>query len=122
MKGGSSPEGGVKTEDAAWKADAKDPLSRPVQVAWTSARARYCGFVFDPNQLRTSYLSAEQRAGNSEAQMRKIEKAYDYTVQSVTDSIKSNSHYCTKDRTTAIRKDLKQYLSGNFTHRASPAD
>lgn len=93
---------------------ADDPLARPTQVAWTSARATHCGFIFNPDQLRASYLAAESAAGRSEAQMRKITEAYDYTRESVLLEIKGKPDYCDKERTDQIRKDLNRYLAGDY--------
>jgi hypothetical protein len=95
-----------------------DPLARPTQVAWTSARASYCGFVFDPAQLRANFMSAEMQAGNTPEQMQKVERAYDYTLQSVAATIKDNLSYCTTERTAAIRVDLNRYLAGDYTPSA----
>ena len=95
-----------------------DPLARPTQVAWTSARASYCGFVFDPARLRANYMASEMQAGNTPEQMEKIERAYDYTLQSVTATIKDNLRYCSTERTAAIRVDLNRYLAGDYTPSA----
>lgn len=89
-----------------------------MQVGWTSARASYCGFIFDPAQLRASYLASEARAGKSPEEIAKLERAYDYTRDSVTASIKSNLAYCNKERTNAIRRDLNRYLAGDYTPSA----
>jgi hypothetical protein len=99
----------------------EDPLALPVQVGWTSARASYCGFVFNPNQLRSDFLASEQRLGTAPDQMQKIEHAYDYTRQSVLDKIKDDPNYCNKERTTAIRADLNRYLVGDFSAAARAA-
>jgi hypothetical protein len=109
---------GAKTELEARNVAPEDPLARPIQVGWTSARASYCGFVFDPNQLRANFMAAELRAGNTPDQMQKIEHAYDYTHDSVAASIKSDVNYCSKDRVTAIRTDLNRYLGGDYTPSA----
>jgi len=98
-----------------------DPLARPTQVAWTSARASHCGFVFNPAQLKASYMAAEMQAGNTPEQMQKIEHAYDYTLQSVTATIKDDFRYCNDARTAAIKKDLNRYLAGDYTPGARMA-
>jgi hypothetical protein len=95
-----------------------DPLARPTQVAWTSARARYCGFVFDPARLRADYMASEMQAGATPEQLEKIERAYDYTFQSVTTTIKDDLSYCGTERTAAIRKDLNRYLAGDYAPSA----
>jgi hypothetical protein len=99
----------------------EDPLALPVQVGWTSARASYCGFVFNPDQLRADFLASEQRLGTPPDQMQKVERAYDYTRQSVLDKIKDDPNYCNKERTAAIRADLNRYLVGDFSAAARAA-
>ena len=95
-----------------------DPMARPTQVAWTSARASHCGFIFDPARLRANYMAAEMQAGNTPEQMEKIQRAYDYTLQSVADIIKDDFRYCSAERTAAIRVDLNRYLGGDYTPSA----
>lgn len=106
-------EGASDNSDVA-KLERKDPLARPVQVAWVSARASYCGFIFDPIKLRADYLATEQSLGTSEADMKKITQAYDYTLNSVNETIKSDPDYCSKSRNDAIRSALNRYLTGNY--------
>ena len=115
------PQEGAKTELEARTVAPQDPLARPIQVAWTSARASHCGFVFNPDQLRSNFMAAEARTGASPDQMQKIERAYDYTLQSVAATIKDNLSYCNKDRTDAIRRDLNRYLSGDYSPSARMA-
>jgi hypothetical protein len=115
------PKEGANTELEARSVAPQDPLARPIQVAWTSARASHCGFVFNPDQLKSNFMAAEARAGASPEQMQKIERAYDYTLQSVASTIKDNLNYCNKDWTAAIRRDLNRYLSGDYTPSARMA-
>ena len=103
----------LEREEAATSSQ-RIPLARPIQVAWTSARAKYCGFLFDPARLRANYLAAEARQGNPQNEMQKIEKAYDYTFESVLDGIRDDPSYCSKARTDAIRGDLNRYLAGDY--------
>ena len=63
-------------------------------------------------------MAAEMQAGNPPEQMEKIERAYDYTLQSVTDIIKDDLRYCSQERTAAIRIDLNRYLAGDYTPSA----
>lgn len=119
--GSSRNKEGAATDVEARTVKPDDPLARPIQVAWTSARASYCGFIFDPGQLRANYLASESRAGTPPAQMQKIERAYDYTRQSVYDTIKDNLAYCNKERTKAIRTDLTRYLAGDYAPGAKLA-
>ena len=112
---------GARTEVEARSVAPQDPLARPIQVGWTSARASHCGFVFNPDQLRSNFMAAEARAGAGPEQMQKIERAYDYTRNSVAASIKDNLGYCKKERTDAIRRDLNRYLAGDYAPTARMA-
>jgi hypothetical protein len=112
---------GATSEAEARNIPPEDPLARPIQVGWTSARASHCGFVFNPDQLRADFLASEQRAGIPPEQMDKIAKAYDYTRQSVLQTIKNNPSYCNKERTAAIRRDLNRYLAGDYSATARMA-
>lgn len=111
---------GASNDAEAVKVKPEDPLSRPIQVAWTSARAKYCGFLFDPVRLRANYL-ASAAASNSPEQVKKLEKAYDYTFKSVLAGIGDDPSYCSKGRTDAIRADLTRYLAGDYTPSARAA-
>lgn len=113
---GSSP--GASTDKEARYMQPSNPMARPVQVGWTSARASHCGFIFSPEQLRSNYLAAEAASGASTGQMRKITEAYDYTRESTLDTIKDNLGYCNKERTAAIRQDLNRYLAGDYSPSA----
>jgi hypothetical protein len=115
------PKEGATSEVEARNIPPEDPLARPIQVGWTSARATHCGFVFNPDQLRTEFLAAEERSGVPPDQIAKIAKAYDYTRQSVLDSIKNDYGYCNKERTAAIRRDLNRYLAGDYSPTARMA-
>ena len=112
---------GATTETEARNVTPQDPLARPIQVGWTSARASHCGFVFNPDQLRSNFMAAEVRAGAAPEQMQKIEQAYDYTRESVLASIKDDLGYCNNERTAAIRRDLNRYLAGDYTPSARMA-
>ena len=111
---------GASNDAEAVKVKPEDPLSRPIQVAWTSARAKYCGFLFDPVRLRANYL-ASAAASNPPDQMKKLEHAYDYTFESVLAGIGDDPTYCSKGRTDAIRADLTRYLAGDYTPSARAA-
>jgi len=109
---------GARTELEARNVAPEDPLARPTQVAWTSARATHCGFIFNPGKLRSDFLAAEAQAGKTPEQMDKIQHAYDYTLESVTATIKDDLRYCNNERTAAIRQDLNRYLAGDYTPSA----
>ncbi len=98
-----------------------DPMARPVQVAWTSARAQKCGFNFDPAKLKAAYLAAEQRQGVQPAQLASYERAYDMTVTRVRDNIRSPQEYCTDRQSGAIKADLSRHLAGDYAPNF-PAD
>lgn len=109
---------GASSEKEARDVASNDPLARPIQVGWTSARATHCGFIFDPDQLRSNYLASEAQAGATPEQMQKLVRAYDYTRESTLASIKDNLGYCNKERTAAIRSDLNRYLAGDYAPSA----
>ena len=109
---------GASSEKEARDVASNDPLARPIQVGWTSARATHCGFIFDPDQIRSNYLASEAQAGATPEQMQKIVRAYDYTRESTLASIKDNLGYCNKERTAAIRSDLNRYLAGDYAPSA----
>jgi len=114
-------EDGASTEKEARQIAPDDPLARPTQVGWTSARASRCDFIFNPEQLRANFLGSEQAMGRSPEEMQKIEKAYDYTRESVLATINDNPSYCNKERTDAIRLDLNRYLAGDYSPKARMA-
>lgn len=115
------PEDGASTEKDARNVKPDDPLARPTQVGWTSARATRCGFVFNPAQLRANYLAYESGFGYPPQEMAKIEKAYDYTRESVLSTISDDTRYCTTARLDAIRVDLNRYLAGDYAPAARMA-
>jgi hypothetical protein len=112
---------GVSTEKAARYVSPDDPLARPIQVAWTSARAAHCGFMFDPEKLKANYLADERRRGLGPNQLDKMAKAYDYTRESVMETISADPAYCNKARIDAIRVDLNRYLAGDYAPTAKLA-
>jgi hypothetical protein len=100
---GDSP-GGITNED---------PLARPIGVAWTSARAHRCGFYFDPNKLRTSYLAFEAKEANAE-QLAKAEKTYDSTFKVIRERVGADPDYCTDKNGAEIKANLQRHLAGDF--------
>jgi hypothetical protein len=91
-----------------------DPMARPVQVAWTSARAQKCGFNFDPGKLKTNYIAFEQRSGADAARLGQLEKTYDMTVTKISGTIGSPDAYCTDKQSGIIKADLQRHLTGNY--------
>lgn len=112
--GGGGDSDGASTGLASFTRSSGDALDRPTRVAWTSARASRCGFVFDPARLRASYLAYEQSYGHSPKQMRKIQEAYDYALESVATTANKDPNYCTRQRVDETRADLNRYLAGDF--------
>ena len=121
VRGTTTTSVGATTDKEARYVSPENPLARPIQVGWTSARASHCGFVFNPDQLRADFLASEARMGVPPEMMPKIEHAYDYTRQSVAELIKDDINYCSKDRTAAIRRDLNRYLTGDYEPTARMA-
>jgi hypothetical protein len=91
----------------------ENPLARPIGVAWTSARAKRCGFYFDPAKLRSSYLAYEARQSNGEL-LAKSEKSYDTTYQVITQRISADPNYCTDRKGVEIKTELARYLKGDY--------
>lgn len=118
---GTGTQGGVSTDAQARYVKPEDPLARPIQTAWTSARAKHCGFMFDPERLKADYLADEMRRGTDPAKMASLSKSYDYTVESVTATIRDDPNYCNPDRLAAIRVDLKRYLGGDYEPKSKLA-
>jgi hypothetical protein len=117
---GSQKQGATNDAQARY-VQPEDPMARPIQVAWTSARASYCGFMFDPAKLKDDYMRDESRTVNDPYQLQRISQAYDYTLNSVTETIKADPNYCSKERTDAIRIDLRRYLAGDYAPTAKLA-
>jgi hypothetical protein len=90
-----------------------DPKSRPIAVAWTSARAQRCGFYFDPAKLRASYLSYEARQSPPD-QAAAAEKTYDATYKSIRERVAADPDYCSDSKSAEIKKDLTRHLAGDF--------
>ena len=87
----SSGASGLITGTTVTAADApggitnESPMARPIGVAWTSARAKRCGFYFDPAKLRASYLAYEARQSNREQLGQRSEKSYDSTFKVISE-------------------------------------
>ena len=111
---------GKKTKASAPSPAKSDPLARPVQVGWVSARASRCGFYFDPAKLKQQYLAAEAATGMPLDQLRRLELTYDYSLKSTAIKIAKVEDYCTERRAKLIRKDLQRHLAGDYTPRTAP--
>jgi hypothetical protein len=106
LTGGAAEVGGLKNED---------PMARPVGVAWTSARAKRCGFYFNPDKLRTSYLTWERTQGAPPEQLAKIEATYDTAFKKTFADVSGDTGYCTEHKGGEIKADLQRYLAGDYT-------
>jgi hypothetical protein len=112
--------GGLTTGSAALPADAPgnfnnaDPMARPVAVAWTSARAKRCGFYFDPAKLKINYLAYERTQGSASEQLAKIEQSYDTTYRTVSARVSGDPGFCNDRKGLEIKADLQRHLAGDF--------
>jgi hypothetical protein len=102
---GDSPGGGLTNDN---------PMARPISVAWTSARAKRCGFYFDPAKLRSSYLAFEAQQGNAGDQMAKIQATYDQTYSSISGRISADADYCSDRKSADIKADLQRHMAGDY--------
>ena len=87
---------------------------RALYVSATVARAQRCGFYFDPDQVRTNYLNAEQQAGTPPETLQKVTKEFDFTRQSVLSAAAGDDGYCTEGRTREVKAALTRQLAGDF--------
>ena len=105
----------VLPADASTPLNNADPMTRPVAVAWTSARAKRCGFYFDPAKLKTSYLAYESKQGAAGEQYAKIERLYEATYKSTSEKISLDADYCSDRKGLEIKADLERHLAGDYT-------
>jgi hypothetical protein len=91
-----------------------DPMARPAFVAWTAARAKRCGFFFDAAKLRSAYLAYESRQGQGPANLANIEKVYDQTFKSTSDSAWAQDDYCSERKGADIKQELARHLAGDY--------
>jgi hypothetical protein len=116
--GCGSSAGGLSTASVGGDAPgvaSEDPLARPIQVAWTSARAQRCGFNFDTAKLRATYLSYESRQGAAGEQLAKLQNSYDTTFKTISGRVSANPDYCTDKKSAEIKADLTRHLAGDYT-------
>jgi hypothetical protein len=106
--------GDLGPSDAPAGISNEDPLARPVQVAWTSARARRCGFYFDADKLRGAYFAYEAKQGAAGEQMAKLQRTYETTFKSIYEKVGSDPGYCTDRKGAEIKADLQRHLAGDF--------
>jgi hypothetical protein len=118
VAGGGGLTGGMTTiedPDAPPGVRNDSPMARPIAVAWTSARARRCGFYFDSAKLRTSFLAYEATQGESRDKLAEVERTYDATFKAFTAKVSGDAGYCTDHKTAEIKAELQRHLAGDFT-------
>jgi hypothetical protein len=106
---------GALPADAPGTFSNADPMARPVAVAWTSARAKRCGFYFDPAKLKINYLAYERMQGAAGEQLTRIEQSYDTTYKTTSDRISGDTRYCSDRKGLEIKADLQRHLAGDYT-------
>ena len=124
--GCSNGNGGLNTTTATLppnpgEATKSDTSSRPLAVAWTSARAKRCGFSFDPAKLRNLYLAYETKQGAAGEAYAKIEKAYDASYRLTLEKVSSDPNYCTEQKQHQIKVDLERHLVGDYSANLPPS-
>jgi hypothetical protein len=92
-----------------------DPMARPTFVAWTSARAKRCGFFFDAAKLKASYLAYESKQGKNAGDLANVERIYDQTFKSSSDSAWAQDDYCSEKKGVEIKQELSRHLAGDYT-------
>lgn len=93
---------------------ATDPLARPIHVAQTVARAQRCGFYFEPETVKTSYLAHAATQTTSPEDLKRVELVYRMTHAKLSKDLKATKDYCSEPILKEIREDLPPYVAGNF--------
>lgn len=113
LGGGNSAK---PTQAAAPPAQASDTATaRAFKLAAVSARAQKCGYNIDAQKLKANFMQSETLAGATPETLSKLEQVYQTSYSGVQKGITQNNSYCTKTRTTLIKKSLDRYLAGNFS-------
>jgi hypothetical protein len=102
----------VMPEDAPPGITNESPMARPASVAYYTARAKRCGFFFDPVKTRATYMSYESRQAGQE--LAKVEKVYDDSYRLVLARVTSDESYCTEARSADIRAGLARVLANDY--------
>jgi hypothetical protein len=115
--GSNAPSGATAVQSATDVSPVitSDPTSRAFQVGTVAARAVKCGYNFDAQKLRTSFLAAEAGAGATSTDLPRIEQIYDVSFNGVTKATAADPKYCTDQRTRDIKADLNRHLAGDYT-------
>lgn len=106
--------GGGSTPAATPAAPVSTPTSRALQVGATAARATKCGYNFDANKLRGTFLAAEATQAPG-ADMTNVQKTYDTAYAGVSKAAASKPDYCSDAKTREIKADLTRHLAGDYT-------
>lgn len=101
--------------DGAPAVKPEDPAARPVNVAWTSARAARCGFYFDPAKLRQSFLTSQIADGVKGDQLAKAQQSYDTSFARVSKALAGQETYCDEQQVAEIKGNLNRHLAGDFS-------
>jgi hypothetical protein len=110
--GGSAEE---EPEAAVDRTRANTPQNRAIQVAATAARASYCAFGMDREQLRADYLAYEREQGATPEAMEKLEQLYDATYRLFSKKVREISDSCSKENIEEIRPQINRHLDGDYT-------
>ncbi len=106
--------------DGAPAVKPEDPATRPINVAWTSARAARCGFYFDPAKLRQSFITSQIADGVKGDQLAKAQQSYDASFTRVSKALAGQETYCDEPQVADIKANLNRHLAGDFS-TAKPA-
>ncbi|MEM9027176.1 MAG: hypothetical protein AAGC70_02300 [Pseudomonadota bacterium] len=90
------------------------PPDRALHVAATSARAQKCGYYFDPEKLKTDYLTFETSNGLKPEDVAGVAKLYDFTQKRIAAKIAPVESYCSSTQTKTIKAQLTKYLAGDY--------
>lgn len=120
---GCSGGGGLTTASllgTAEKPQLDEPTERALHSASISARASKCGYNFDANRLRESFLAAEAANGATPEQMTKLGQSYDFTRTTVAKQIPNAEEYCSEGKTREVSAALTKQLAGDFKAPKKP--
>lgn len=102
----------VMPDDAPPGITNESPMARPASVAYYTARAKRCGFFFDPVKTRANYLAYESRQPGQE--LAKVEKIYDDTYRVIFARVSADEGYCNEKRSADIKAGLARVLANDF--------
>lgn len=92
-----------------------DPLARTLQVSRVAARAKRCGFNFDPDKLKANFIASEGgQPGADAATLAKLDQNYTVTYNATLKVISGEEGYCSEGRNAHVRADLARHLAGDF--------